>query len=33
MTASSIYQAVVSRGGQCGVEVFPHRFGHHFNQT
>jgi len=33
MTASGIYQAVVRRGRQCGVEVFPHRFRHHFSHT
>ena len=33
MTASGIYQAVVRRGRQCGVDVFPHRFRHHFSHT
>jgi site-specific recombinase XerD len=28
MTASGIYQVVVRRGRQCGVEVFPHRLRH-----
>jgi integrase/recombinase XerD len=31
MTASGIYQVIVRRGRQCGVEVFPHRFRHHFS--
>jgi len=33
MTASGIYQVIVRRGQQCGVEVFPHRFRHHFSHT
>ena len=33
MTASGIYQATVRRGRQCGIEVFPHRFRHHFSHT
>jgi integrase len=33
MTASGIYQMIVRRGRQCGVEVFPHRFRHHFSHT
>ena len=33
MTASGIYQVIVRRGRQCGVEVFPHRFRHHFSHT
>jgi integrase len=33
MTASWIYQVIVRRGRQCGVEVFPHRFRHHFSPT
>jgi integrase/recombinase XerD len=33
MTASGIYQAVARRGRQCGVEVWPHRFRHHFSHT
>ena len=33
MTASGIYQVIVRRGLQCGVEVFPHRFRHHFSHT
>ena len=28
MTASGIYQVIVRRGRQCGVEVYPHRFRH-----
>ena len=30
MTASGIYQVIARRGHQCGVQVFPHRFRHHF---
>jgi integrase/recombinase XerD len=33
MTASGIYQAVARRGRQCGIEVFPHRFRHHFSHA
>jgi hypothetical protein len=33
MTASGIYQIIVRRGRQCGVDVFPHRFRHHFSHT
>ena len=33
LTASGIYQAVTRRGRQCGVEVWPHRFRHHFSHT
>jgi site-specific recombinase XerD len=33
MTASGLYQVIVRRGRQCGVEVFPHRFRHHFSHT
>ena len=33
MTASGLYQAIVRRGRQCGIEVFPHRFRHHFSHT
>jgi integrase len=28
MTASGIYQVIVRRGRQCGIEVFPHHFSH-----
>jgi integrase len=31
MTANGIYQMIVRRGRQCGVEVYPHRFRHHFS--
>jgi len=31
MTGSGIYQVIVRRGRQCGVEVFPYRFRHHFS--
>jgi integrase len=33
MTASGIYQVIARRGRECGVEVFPHRFRHHFSHT
>ena len=33
MTASGIYQVISRRGRQCGVQVFPHRFRHHFSHT
>ena len=33
MTASGIYQVITRRGRECGVEVFPHRFRHHFSHT
>jgi integrase len=33
MTASGVYQMIARRGCQCGVEVFPHRFRHHFSHT
>jgi integrase/recombinase XerD len=33
MTASGIYQMIARRGSQCGVDVFPHRFRHHFSHT
>ena len=33
MTASGIYQVIVRRGRECGIEVFPHRFPHHFSHT
>ena len=33
LTAGGIYQAVARRGRQCGVEVWPHRFRHHFSHT
>jgi site-specific recombinase XerD len=33
MTASGIYQAIARRGRQCDVDVFPHRFRHHFSHT
>ena len=33
MTASGIYQMVARRGKQCGVDVWPHRFRHHFSHT
>ena len=33
MTASGIYQVIARRGRECGIEVFPHRFRHHFTHT
>jgi hypothetical protein len=33
MTASGIYQMIARRGRECGVDVFPHRFRHHFSHT
>ena len=33
MTASAIYQVNVRRGRQCGIDVYPHRFRHHFSHT
>ena len=33
MTASGIYQVIARRGRQCGVDVLPHRFRHHFSHT
>ena len=33
LTASGIYQVLARRGRQCGVDVYPHRFRHHFSHT
>jgi len=33
MTASGIYQMIARRGRQCGVDVYPHQFRHHFSHT
>jgi integrase/recombinase XerD len=33
LTGNGIYQMVRRRGEQAGVEVFPHRFRHHFSHT
>ena len=33
LTTSGIYQVVVRCGRQCGVQVWPHRFRHHFSHT
>jgi integrase len=33
MTANGIYQVIARRGRECGIEVFPHRFRHHFSHT
>jgi integrase/recombinase XerD len=33
LTANGIYQMVRRRGEQAGVEVWPHRFRHHFTHT
>ena len=33
LMASGIYQVIARRGRQCGVDVYPHRFRHHFSHT
>jgi len=33
LTASGIFQVITRRGAQCGVQVYPHRFRHHFSHT
>jgi len=33
MTASGSCQMIARRGRECGVDVFPHRFRHHFSHT
>jgi integrase len=33
MTSSTICQALVRRGRQCGIDVTPHQFRHHFSHT
>jgi site-specific recombinase XerD len=33
LTAAAIYQLIARRGRQCGVDLFPHRFRHHFSHT
>jgi len=33
LTAAGIYQMTGRRGRQCGVDVYPHRFRHHFSHT
>jgi integrase/recombinase XerD len=33
LTANGIYQMVRRRGEQAGVQVWPHRFRHHFSHT
>ena len=33
LTPAGIYQIVARRGRQCGVNVYPHRFRHHFSHT
>jgi site-specific recombinase XerD len=33
LTAAGIYQVVARRGRQCGLDVHPHRFRHHFSHT
>jgi site-specific recombinase XerD len=33
LTAAGIYQMTARRGWQCGVDVYPHRFRHHFSHT
>jgi hypothetical protein len=33
LTAVGIYQMTARRGEQCGVDVYLHRFQHHFSHT
>lgn len=33
LTANGIYEMVKRHGQQCGVQVYPHRFRHHFSHT
>ncbi len=33
LTAADIYQMIARRGQQCGVDLYPHRFRHHFSHT
>ena len=33
LTASGIYQVIARRGRECGIDVYPHRFRHHFSHT
>ena len=33
LTASGVYQVIARRGRQRDVEVYPHRFRHHFSHT
>ena len=33
LTAAGIYQMIASRGRQCGLRLYPHRFRHHFSHT
>jgi integrase len=33
MTASGLYQVIARRGRQCGIDVSPHRFRHHFSHA
>jgi site-specific recombinase XerD len=33
LTAAGIYQMIARRGGQCGLNLYPHRFRHHFSHT
>jgi integrase/recombinase XerD len=33
MTSSGLYQAIARRGRQCGINVAPHRFRHHFSHA
>jgi integrase len=33
MTASGNYQVIARRARECGIEVFPHRFRHHFSHA
>ena len=33
MTTSGINQVIARRGRECGIEMFPHRFRHHFSHA
>src|SRR6266571_1351204 len=33
ITACGLYQVIVRRGRQCGIDAFPHRFRRHFSHT
>jgi integrase/recombinase XerD len=33
LTAGGIYQLTARRGQQCGVDLYPHRFRHHFSHA
>ena len=33
LTAAGIYQMIARRGRECGLNLYPHRFRHHFSHT